>query len=170
VALTQLHPTRRDKMNAGDVFILHAGTHVWQWNGKASNAEEKRIGNQVARGFATKGNVKVLDQGVNDGESEAADFWTYLPGKIPTLLVFKKTLNIKDADNKDDSVKVFTPKLYEIQDYHRQIQTNIKSQNSEAQEKARRDTGRVCTRRATNKAYQANKTTQPTRLLLGYGV
>ena len=32
--------------------------------------------------FCKGGDVTVLDQGSNDGEVEAADFWGYLPGKV----------------------------------------------------------------------------------------
>ena len=32
--------------------------------------------------FCKGGDVTVLDQGLNDGEVEASDFWGYLPGKV----------------------------------------------------------------------------------------
>ena len=32
--------------------------------------------------FCNGGGVTVLDQGSNDGEVKAADFWWYLPGKV----------------------------------------------------------------------------------------
>ena len=36
--------------------------------------------------FCKGGDVTVLDQGSNDGEVEAANFWGYLPGKVTANL------------------------------------------------------------------------------------
>lgn len=115
IALTQVK-VRRDAMNAGDVFILYDGERTWVWNGGESNAEEKAKGMEVARTFTTKTNVVVLDQGVNDGEEEAKEFWKYMPGHVSRLKVFKKSVHVKTADDKDEKVKAYAPTLYLVPD------------------------------------------------------
>ena len=94
-------PLRRDALNSGDVFVLTmgTGTTVWQWNGSESNADERRRGGEVAKSMApqeyeqqlpyeekgdseggpSRARITVLDQGVNDSEEEAKDFWALLP-------------------------------------------------------------------------------------------
>jgi len=116
LCLTQV-PVRRDSMNGGDVFILHAAANkVWTWNGKESNADEKQKGMEVARGFASNANVIVLDQGVNDSETEAAEFWKYMPSSVSTLKIFKRNVSVKASDGDDGKVKAFTPILYRLPD------------------------------------------------------
>ena len=53
-----------------------------------------------ARGWG----VTVLDQGSNDGEVESSDFWGYLLGKVTAMGMFKKTLNVREADGLDSKV------------------------------------------------------------------
>lgn len=114
LAMVQL-PVRRDQLNSGDVFILVGGDDaVWLWIGADANSEEVAKGRSVARTFCKKGNVVVLDQGKNDGEAEVADFWAFLPGKVTTMGVFKKSLHVKDADEMDSKVKAFIPVLYNL--------------------------------------------------------
>lgn len=116
LAMTQL-PVRRDQLNSGDVFILVGGEDaVWLWIGAEANAEERAKGQDVARTFCKKGNVVVLDQGKNDGETEVPEFWSFLPGKVSTMGVFKKSLHVKDADDLDSKVKSFNPILYLLPD------------------------------------------------------
>ena len=54
--------------------------------------------------FCKGGDVTMLDQGSNDGEVEAANFWGYLPGKVTAMGMFKKTLNVREADGLDFKV------------------------------------------------------------------
>lgn len=116
MTLTQL-PVRRDSMNAGDVFVLVAGQdRVWMWMGSESNKFEQTQGQKVAKSFCAKGNVVVLEQGQNDGEEECADFWAYMPRHVSTLGIFKKTLHIQEADEKDERVKAFVPVLFRLSD------------------------------------------------------
>ena len=83
-------------MNLGDVFILVCGEDkVWIWIGSDANADERAKGSEIAMAFSKGGDVTVLDQGSNDGEVEAADFWGYLPGKVTAMGMFKKTLNVR---------------------------------------------------------------------------
>ena len=58
----------------------------------------------------------MLDQGSNNGEVEADDFWGYLPGKVTVMGMFKKTLNVQEADRLDSKVKGFTPVLFRLAD------------------------------------------------------
>ena len=58
----------------------------------------------------------MLDQGSNDGEVEAADFWGYLPGKVTDMGILKKNLNVWEADGLDSKVKGFTPVLFHLAD------------------------------------------------------
>ena len=62
------------------------------------------------------GDATVLDQGLNNGEVEATDFWGYLPGKVTAMGMFKKTLNIQQADGLDSKVKGFTPVFFQLAD------------------------------------------------------
>lgn len=113
--LTQI-PVRRNCMNSGDVFLLVASDEaVWLWIGKESNADEKTKAMEVARAFCTKGNVRVLEEGVNDGEKQDEQFWKYLPGKVQMLGPLKRSVHVRDADEKDDKGKEFIPTLYQIQ-------------------------------------------------------
>ena len=76
-------PVQRNRLNLGDVFILVCGEDkVWLWIGSDANADEWEKGSEVAMAFCKGRDVPVLDQGSNDGEVEAADFWGYLPGKV----------------------------------------------------------------------------------------
>ena len=114
--LTQV-PLRRDYMNSGDVFVLSAGDDgVWMWVGKEANKDEKTKGQQVAKGLCSKGSVEVLDEGVNDGEEEAAAFWSHIQTKVSILGPIKRTVNVQGADNKDEKGKAFVPVLYEAPD------------------------------------------------------
>ena len=67
----------------GDVFILVCGEDkVWPWIRSDTNANERTKGYEVSMAFCKGGGVTVLDQGSNDGEVEATNFWGYLPGKV----------------------------------------------------------------------------------------
>jgi hypothetical protein len=86
-------PLRRDSLNSGDVFVLSDGQgggngRTWQWNGTASNADERLKGAKVAASMATghdgnalgaSGGVVVLDEGETDGEADHPLFWALLP-------------------------------------------------------------------------------------------
>ena len=81
-----------DRLNSGDVFILVCGEDkVWLWIGSDANTDERAKSSEVAMAFCKGGEDTVLDQGSNDGEVEAADFWGYLPGKVTAMSMFKKT-------------------------------------------------------------------------------
>lgn len=108
-------PLSRDSMNSGDVFILAAGKkQVWLWHGAESNKDEKAKGLEVARAYSRSGNVTILDQGENDGEDEAKDFWKYMPRNVSSPEAIRMSFKVKNADNKDSQIESFCPVLYEL--------------------------------------------------------
>jgi gelsolin len=108
-------PVQRHSLNDGDVFVLAAGeANVWLWLGKESNIDEKDKGRELAAAYCTKGTVTVLEQGVSDGETQAASFWAYLPGKVTVLGPIKRTVHTRQADDRDDRGRAFCPVLYRI--------------------------------------------------------
>lgn len=112
--LTQ-EPVRRNSLNTGDVFVLTAGEEaVWIWVGKESNQDEQAKGVEVAQAFCKKGNVIVLNQGVDDNEKEATEFWAFLPGKVAVLGPIKKSVRVQAADEKDNKSRAFVPVLFQI--------------------------------------------------------
>ena len=116
IRMTQ-EPLRRDAMNSGDVFVLVAGDDlVWMWIGKSANKDEKTKGMEVAKSFCTKGSVKVLDEGVNDGLQEAKEFWSRIKTEVSLLgpLPIKRKVRIQKADNKDDKASSYVATLYRI--------------------------------------------------------
>ena len=62
------------------------------------------------------GDATVLDQGLNNGEIEATNFWGYLLGKVTAMGMFKKTLNVWEANGLDSKVKGFTPVFFQLAD------------------------------------------------------
>lgn len=111
--LSQLR-VRRDSMNSGDVFILHAGAKVWVWNGREANKDEKVKGGEVARALNATATVAVLEQGVSDSEAEAADFWAFMPAKVSRLGIFSKRVAVKDGGGDDAKVTAFVPQLFRL--------------------------------------------------------
>mmetsp|Transcript_26192 Transcript_26192/g.31022 ORF Transcript_26192/g.31022 Transcript_26192/m.31022 type:complete len:409 (-) Transcript_26192:228-1454(-) len=115
IAMEQLK-MRRDELNSGDVFILHAGDIVYLWMGSGSNKDEKTKGREVANDMAVGGGKVVsLDQGVNDSEEEQPKFWNHLPGKVSAMFgLSSKSVHIKSAEEveNDDDVDFYIPELY----------------------------------------------------------
>ena len=108
-------PLRRDALNSGDVFVLVVSEEkVYLWNGKESNKDEKSKGVEVARDFCEKGTVTVLDQGVNDGKTDAKVFWSYIPDKVSVIGPIKRTVTVQDSDDLDDKGHAYVPTLYKI--------------------------------------------------------
>jgi len=99
-------PCRRDSLSSSTAFCLTVrNEHVWLWRGRSSNVDEQNQGLELAQSFAAQMGIDtiILDQGVNDDEKQAADFWKQLlPGK-------KK---VKDADENDDKGSSFDPILF----------------------------------------------------------
>ena len=104
---------RRDSLNSGDCFVLHAGDgSVWQWNGSASNKDERLKAGEVARDLAPKAKLVIVDEAAP--ESAAPEFWAFLPGTVKVLGILTKSVEVRDADDKDGAVKAFVPKLYRV--------------------------------------------------------
>lgn len=76
-------PLARDSLNSGDVFILDAGLTIYQWNGKASAAQERFKAGAVARALddERKGLSKVIVY--EEGAKDAKPFWDHLGGEGP---------------------------------------------------------------------------------------
>eukprot|EP00928_Gymnodinium_smaydae_P024941 TRINITY_DN20021_c0_g2_i1.p1 TRINITY_DN20021_c0_g2~~TRINITY_DN20021_c0_g2_i1.p1 ORF type:complete len:422 (-),score=92.31 TRINITY_DN20021_c0_g2_i1:62-1291(-) len=115
VQLTQVQ-VRRDELNAGDVFILDTGRVVYQWTGAEANRFEKLKGAEVLKDVAGSRGAKsvVLEQGQNDGETEAKDFWKHLPGERRMLGLIARKVDVKTAEQGGSDAKVqrFTPVLF----------------------------------------------------------
>jgi len=89
-------------MNQGEVFILDAGTDLWQWNGTKSNIWEKRKGEELVDRLVNSRNGKAKKK-VLDGNDDDADFWKALGGKGP---IADKPADKKDAAPADSKVSV----------------------------------------------------------------
>ena len=114
IRMTQ-EPCRRDAMNSGDVFVLVSGdASCWMWVGKDANNDEKVKGMEVAQSFCTKGNVVVLDEGVNDGVDEANDFWKHIQTEVSLLGSIKRQVHVQKADHNDDRGHSYIPTLFLI--------------------------------------------------------
>jgi len=107
-------------MNSGDVFILDTEEIIYQWNGKDSNKDEKnrasRLIGEIRASRKAHPKHEVLDEGLTDGQWDNNVFWSYLPSEVSRFWIFKKTLEIQDADEagNDESVKIFWPELWRV--------------------------------------------------------
>lgn len=107
-------------MNSGDVFILDTEDTIFQWNGKESNKDEKNRASRLIQEIRStrKSHPKheVLDEGLTDGHWENAVFWSHLPTQVSRFWIFKKTLEVKEAEKagKDEMVKPFWPQLWRM--------------------------------------------------------
>jgi len=114
IRMSQEEP-RRDRMNSGDVFVLATGEAAcWMWVGKESNKDEKTKGMDIAKSYCSKGNVVVLDEGVNDSPEEAKDFWSHIKSEVSLLGPIKRSVTVKKADNKDDTGRSYVPTLFRM--------------------------------------------------------
>jgi len=84
-------PLKRESLNDGEVFILDAGEHLWQWNGKTSNVWEKRKGEELLEKLVNSRNGKAKKKVLDSGDDDA-EFWALLGGKGAVA---------KGADKKD---------------------------------------------------------------------
>ena len=101
-------PCRRDSLNEGDAFVLTVGeTNIWLWQGCSSNADERKEALKLANSFASQRGllVSILDQGQNDDDEIAADFWKQ---------IFPSDKKIKGADGNDDNGVCFVPTLIKM--------------------------------------------------------
>jgi len=81
-------PLSSDSLNSGDAFILDAGLHIYQWNGKTSTGLEKNRAGQIARALdderAGKPTVHVIAEGETSADSAA--FWKLLGHDAPVSI------------------------------------------------------------------------------------
>lgn len=74
-------------MNEGDVFILDAGRHIFQWNGKSASRVEKSKGLEVTKQVRDQergGNAKVYI--VDSGKDDDTLFWEKFGVAKPTKI------------------------------------------------------------------------------------
>jgi len=78
-------PLNADSLNSSDAFILDAGLHIYQWNGKSSTGREKNRAGQISRALddnrAGKATVHVIAEG--EASAEASAFWKLLGHDAP---------------------------------------------------------------------------------------
>ena len=67
-------------VDAVSLVVVYVSALSSLWIGSDANDDERAKGSEVAMAFCNGGGVTVLDQGSNDGEVEAADFWGCIPG------------------------------------------------------------------------------------------
>jgi len=109
-----------EAMNSGDVFILDTEDTVYQWNGKDSNKDEKNRASRLIQEIrsARKSHPKheVLEEDLTDGHWENSIFWSHLPTQVSRFWIFKKTLEVKEADEagEDEKAKAFWPELWRM--------------------------------------------------------
>lgn len=109
VRTTQV-PLKIESLNAGDVFILDAGLHLWQWNGPNSSHAERKAAN------ATIANIKVQRGSkptsvILDNLEDDEKFWHYFGGQ-PTKIneasndegVTRQTKLLKMTESKEKPV------------------------------------------------------------------
>ena len=75
-------------LNSGDVFIVDKGLEIYQWNGSASNGQEKHKSMTFVQALASeRKGAKVTVYGpcfnVDESDSDAAPFWDAIGGKGP---------------------------------------------------------------------------------------
>lgn len=74
-------PLNADSLNDDDTFILDAGLEVYQWNGKTSDAWEKRKGMVTFNGIVDSRHGKVTSKQVIDDLESCDPFWNYFGGR-----------------------------------------------------------------------------------------
>ena len=119
VMLSQVR-TARASMNGGDVFVLDAAAAVYVWKGESSNEEEKVKGLVYARSLALETEpereVIELDQGVDDAEDVAVDFWDNFPSLEDAKMMGISQEYVRSAEEAgdDDAVADVIPTLFRL--------------------------------------------------------
>jgi hypothetical protein len=96
-------------LNSGDVFIVDAGLHIYQWNGSKSGIFEKNKGAALSRAISDErgGRAKVH---VVEESTEDNDFWQLLGGKPSKI----KTADEGGSD--EEAERSQTKKLFHLSD------------------------------------------------------
>jgi len=69
-------PEKASSLNSGDCFALQTPNTVYVWQGRGSNAQEKKTAEVVAKILQEKRKLVKVDEGKED-----AEFWKFLGGK-----------------------------------------------------------------------------------------
>lgn len=122
VLLSQVK-TARASMNGGDVFVLDAQEAVYVWKGEKSNDEEKARGLVYAKSLSLESDpqreVVEMDQGVDDGEAVAVDFWSHYPSLVDSKMLgiaMKDTIKSAEEAGDDDEMANVIPTLYRLKE------------------------------------------------------
>jgi gelsolin len=110
VRVTQVELSHKS-LNSGDVFILDAGLHIYQWAGKDAGIGEKAKGAQLSRAIdderAGKPQVHVLAEGDKGADADA--FWKILGGEGPVK-------SASEGGSDEEAEKAGVKKLFRLSD------------------------------------------------------
>jgi len=95
-------------LNSGDAFILDGGLNIYTWLGKSAGPLEKNKAAQLARALDDEREGKPQQTVFNEGDSDAAPFWSLLGGEGPV-----KSAAEGDAEEKTGP---FTKVLHRLSD------------------------------------------------------
>jgi len=130
VRLTQVDMVR-GSLNGGDVFILDAGLHIFQWNGKKAGPMEKQKGAQTAKALQDERKGKPKLTVMEEGDKGEPEFWKHLGGEGPIKTLKKEETTTKQrreiSRNCSDSLmpleRWFSPKLLKVPNARRTCST-----------------------------------------------
>jgi gelsolin len=112
VHVTQVDMTHKS-LNSGDVFVLDAGLHIYQWNGRKAGPQEKMKGATLSRALDDERRglpqVHVIEEG--DKTSDAQAFWKALGGEGPV-----KSAEEGGADEAAEEAASKVRKLFRLSD------------------------------------------------------
>lgn len=105
-------PIDPSKMNQGDVFILDAGLHIYQWQGVSAGMNEKARAGQLCRAIDDERRGKPEVRVYSSGDRDELEFWKALLGPdtktIPEIQ--------KDAPGDAEWESVSEKRLYQLSD------------------------------------------------------
>jgi len=99
-------------LNDGDAFLLDAGLHIFQWNGRSAGINEKRKANEMINALKKERNGRPKSTVLDDLEDNA-DFWKILGKKATRADIAPAT---SDEEKKGAAAAPFVKKLYELSD------------------------------------------------------
>lgn len=119
-------PVRFDSLNQGDVFILDAGSKVYQWNGQHANNSEKRKATELVQDMlessgGDKANHVTIDAKFEKDEELEAEMFELIPRKKKAFgswgpVTKRYHMQKLEKAGKDEDVKGFNkPKLYKVE-------------------------------------------------------
>jgi len=104
-------PLNSRGLNSGDCFILDAGLHIFQWNGKGCNPAERRKATDIMRGLVNERTGKPVTHNLDEGDDDP-EFWGYLGGIGPVSTA------AEGGDDDEVAQANVKSKLYKLSDDH----------------------------------------------------